>query len=270
MGFFSRPSNLKVVLGKLEPNVKEIKESLAFAGISSIDAVIPMHSHYDHAMDAPEVVNQVGGILVGSESSLNIGRAHGLLENQMKRVDDGDQITIGKFKIKFVIHPHWEYPIKYLRTKLLNNYIEDPFEMPSHCLSYKEGDSYTLIIEHENTKVVVHGSVGYYPGALEDYDADILFLGISGLAAMNDDFLTKFEDEVVNELAPKLLVPIHWDNLAKPLSKGLKNFTFLQRVFLKVNTKKDLAFAQKNYDKCPIKIMQLWKEYSLSDLMQIN
>ena len=49
-----------------------------------VAAVIPLHAHYDHAMDAPEVARRTGALLLGSESSANVARGWGLPERQIQ------------------------------------------------------------------------------------------------------------------------------------------------------------------------------------------
>ena len=52
---FTRPGPLQTLLGKIEPDEEAINRGLQLNEVSELAAVIPVHSHYDHAMDAPEV-----------------------------------------------------------------------------------------------------------------------------------------------------------------------------------------------------------------------
>jgi L-ascorbate metabolism protein UlaG (beta-lactamase superfamily) len=51
--------------------------------VCQLEAVIALHTHYDHAMDSAVVVDLTGARLVGSESAANIGRGHGLPADRM-------------------------------------------------------------------------------------------------------------------------------------------------------------------------------------------
>ena len=73
-GWFSRPGPLRILLGKIGPDLQAIDRGLAANEVLELDAVLPLHSHYDHAMDAPEVAKRTGALLLGSESTANIGR----------------------------------------------------------------------------------------------------------------------------------------------------------------------------------------------------
>src|SRR5262245_4815717 len=57
-GFFSRPDILTVGFREIEPNLGRISSALQRAGVSRLAAVIPLHTHYDHALDAPEVARR--------------------------------------------------------------------------------------------------------------------------------------------------------------------------------------------------------------------
>src|SRR3954447_7438763 len=50
-GFFTRPSLRGVVLGRIAPDHGRIAVALARAGVDRVAAVLPVHTHYDHAMD---------------------------------------------------------------------------------------------------------------------------------------------------------------------------------------------------------------------------
>ena len=54
-GWFSRPGPLDLLFGTIGPDLEAIERGLAANRVSSLDVVFPVHSHYDHAMDAPEV-----------------------------------------------------------------------------------------------------------------------------------------------------------------------------------------------------------------------
>jgi L-ascorbate metabolism protein UlaG (beta-lactamase superfamily) len=68
-GFLSRPSLLDVGLRKLAPDRERIEAALARTGVHRLDAVMPVHTHFDHAMDSAFVADRTGALLVGSESA---------------------------------------------------------------------------------------------------------------------------------------------------------------------------------------------------------
>src|ERR1700741_4251750 len=51
-GFFSRPGLLEVGLRRLSPVGARIDGCLARLGVNTLEAVLPVHTHFDHAMDS--------------------------------------------------------------------------------------------------------------------------------------------------------------------------------------------------------------------------
>jgi L-ascorbate metabolism protein UlaG (beta-lactamase superfamily) len=75
-GYFSRPTQNE--LRSITPDRAAISKALKRAGVTSLAAVIPVHSHFDHALDSPIVAMETGALLVGSSSTANIGRGQGV------------------------------------------------------------------------------------------------------------------------------------------------------------------------------------------------
>ncbi|GAA14891.1 hypothetical protein GOALK_118_00090 [Gordonia alkanivorans NBRC 16433] len=59
-GFFTRPGLPRVRAGRIRPDRKKIRAALNRFGIGAVDAVFVVHSHYDHALDAPDVAAMTG------------------------------------------------------------------------------------------------------------------------------------------------------------------------------------------------------------------
>src|SRR4051794_32023267 len=76
-GFFSRPSLPRVGLGKVAPDADRITSVLSRAGIDRLDAVAPVHTHFDHAMDSAVVADRTGALLLGGSSAAQVGIGHG-------------------------------------------------------------------------------------------------------------------------------------------------------------------------------------------------
>ena len=77
-GFFSRPGLGRVGVGKVAPSPARVDGCLARVGVTRLAAVVPVHTHFDHALDSALVADRTGAQLVGGESAANVGRGHGL------------------------------------------------------------------------------------------------------------------------------------------------------------------------------------------------
>jgi len=220
-GFFTRPGGfLKIALGcKISPDQGVIRRGLQRAGIDQLAAVIPLHSHYDHAMDSPEVARQSGAVLLGSESSANISRGGGLPEAQIEVVTPGEVYRFGDFSLTFISSEHVLMRVNVSRG---GTEIEDPLVPPVAPLDYKVGEVYSLHIQHPMGTVLVHGSAGFVPGALEGVSAEVVFLSVGGLAHTDREFKETLFSEVVGATGASRVIPLHYDDFTRPLEEPVQ------------------------------------------------
>lgn len=77
-GFFTRPSAAAVLLRRLESDEARIDNAMRRAGITNLDGVVAVHSHFDHALDSVAVAQRARAPLIGGRSIENVGRGGGL------------------------------------------------------------------------------------------------------------------------------------------------------------------------------------------------
>ncbi len=213
-GFFSRPGLLRVLLGKISPDAHAIEEGLRRAGIERLDAVIVAHSHYDHAIDAPEVARRTGAILVGSESTANIGRGSAFPAERMRVVDGTAEMPLGDFRVTLV-------PSRHLPHGMAMGEIDEPLVPPARALDYREGGSFSIFLDHPHGTLLVQASAGFVAGALAGRKADAVLLGVGGLSSMDDGYRASYWREVVEAVGARRVIPIHWDDFTQPLTDPL-------------------------------------------------
>lgn len=267
-GFFTRPSAYTVLFDKVAPDQSIIKYCLEKAKITALDAVIPVHSHFDHAMDAPLVTDLTGAQLIGSTSTANIGKGYGLDAHKITVPTLDSTTEIGAFKITFIKSNHWQYPDAEQRKILLNNKIEQPLVTPASIYDYKEGDSYTILLEHGRTKIAIQGSAGYKENSLPAFDADILFLSIAGLESMDASYNQAYQDHLITPLKAEVLVPIHWDDFTVPLSdKPLKTTNLLINWKFGNNLTKAFEQVERRNPERKIKVLPVFTTISIKQLL---
>lgn len=223
-GFFTRPGMLRTLLCRIKPNPKLIRQYLKVAKIKKLEAVIVAHSHYDHALDAPYVARLTKARLIGSESTGRIARALKRKPNPIEVISGGERKKVGNFEITFIQSQH--SPITLLKRfqidrVLLAGEVDDQFKSPARWSHYKEGGSYSLLVEHAGKKILVQSSAGYVSGALNGREADIVFLGIGALGKQSDEYRADYWREVVAAVGARRVIPIHWDDFSRPLSRPL-------------------------------------------------
>jgi len=216
-GWFSRPKPLQVLFGKIEPDLDAITRGLERNEVDELAAVFPLHSHYDHAMDAPEVVKRTGAVLLGSESTANIGRGWGLAEEKIRVVADREPIALGKFTVTPIELRHFQFPDPGMAVRALGDpEIDAPLTPPVGAFDYRVGKAYALHVAHPKGTWLILGSAGFVEGALEGYDADVVFLGVGALGSQTDAYRESYWKETIDRTNPTRVILIHWDSLTGP------------------------------------------------------
>lgn len=215
-GFFSRPSLLDVALRRIAPDVGRIDRAVAKAGIDRLAAVMPVHTHFDHALDSAVVAERTGALLLGGESAVNIGRGGGLPADRIHQVGHGDRITCGNYSLTFVLSTHCP-PDRFPGR------VTEPLTPPAKAGAYKCGEAWSIVITHASGRTaLVQGSAGYVSGSLDEYAADVVYLGVGQLGLLDDDYVTAYWTNTVRAVGTRRVVLIHWDDFFRPLDKPLR------------------------------------------------
>lgn len=219
-GFFSRPGLAAVALGRVGPDEARIDAALARAGIDRLDAVVTVHSHYDHAMDTPLVARKTGAIVVGSESTANIARGQGLAEDRIRVVRGTATMRFGDIAVTLV-------PSRHFPHGQAMGEIGEPLAAPARATDYLEGGSYSLLFERAGRAILVQGSAGYVEGALVGRRADVAYLGVGLLGSKDDAYRDAYWRETVGAVGAKRVIPIHWDDFLRGLDEPLVALPYL-------------------------------------------
>lgn len=210
-GFFTRPPLLATIAGEIAPDRERIAAGLQRAGIERLAAVLVVHSHYDHAMDAPEVARRTGALLVGSPSTANVARGWALPEDRIRVVTPHEPLQFGRFMVTLI-------PSRHLPHGMAMGEIAAPLVPPARATDYREGGSFSVLITHPLGRVLVQGSAGWVPEALAGQSADVVLLGIGGMGPYGEAYMSDYWREVVAAVRPRCVVPIHYDDFTRPLA----------------------------------------------------
>ena len=217
-GWFSRFGPLAILGGKIGPDLDAIDRGLARNEVDQLAVIVPVHSHFDHAMDAPEVARRTGAILLGSESTANIGRGWGLAEDQIRVAIDRQPVQFGQFTLTLIETNHFEFPDPALREQALSSpEITQPLVPPVGAFDYRVGQPYAIHVRHPKGTWLIQASAGFRPGGLDGFAADIVFLGVGGLGTQTLEYREAYWRETVTPTGARHVIPIHWDSLTGPI-----------------------------------------------------
>jgi L-ascorbate metabolism protein UlaG (beta-lactamase superfamily) len=211
--FFSRPGPLRC-LTRVAPDEPVVRACLERLGVRRAAAVVCAHSHYDHALDAPLVCRLTGARLVGSASTANIGRGGGLPEERLTVPAPGEPLGFGAFTVTLVESPHSpgdRFP----------GTVGRPLVPPARLRAWATGTSYAIHVRHRGRQLLVHASANHRPGVLAGVGAETVYLGIGALGRQSPGFRAAYWDEVVAATGARRVVPVHWDDFLRPLSRPL-------------------------------------------------
>ncbi|AKS32219.1 MBL fold metallo-hydrolase [Mycolicibacterium goodii] len=216
-GFFSRPNLLTVAVRTLTPSRPRIDGCLARLGVDRLDAVLPVHTHFDHAMDSAVVAERTGATLVGGASAAQIGIGGGLPADRIVTATPGEAVRLGAYDVALFVSEHCP-PDRFPGT------ITQPVVPPVKASAYRCGEAWSTLVHHRpsDRRLLIVGSAGAVPGALAGHRADVVYLGVGQLGMQPERYLTDYWTETVRTVGARRVVLIHWDDFFRPLHRPLR------------------------------------------------
>lgn len=206
-GFFSRPGLLAVGVRPLKPSAPRIDGCLARLGVDRLEAVLLVHTHFDHALDSAFVAERTHAKVVGGESASQIGRGGALPEDRLVVATPGEPVTLGAYDVTLVESEHCP-PDRFPGV------ITEPVVPPAKASAYKCGEAWSTLVHHRPTdrRLLIVGSAGFVPGALAGQHAEVVYLGVGQLGLQPERYLVDYWTETVRAVGARRVVLIHWDD----------------------------------------------------------
>lgn len=217
-GFFSRPSVADIVFStNVQSSAAKIDFVLDEYRMRRLAAIIPVHSHFDHAMDVGAIANRSSASIIGSETTANIARGAGVPEDQIVIAESGGDYSFGEFSVRIIDSSHaplgWGGSVPYPGT------IDAPLDLPAPISAWREGRSYSVVIMHPQGTTLVQGSAGFLPGALDDVIADVVMMSTFGLENFGPEYTEQYWLSLVTSTGAKRVIPIHFDDYTRPFGQ---------------------------------------------------
>ncbi|MEM9209320.1 MAG: hypothetical protein AAGA61_08730, partial [Pseudomonadota bacterium] len=186
-GTFTRLSPLDFALGRrVGSDIANINYVLDEYRIDRLAALIPVHTHVDHAIDIGRIANRSTALLLGSESMANIALGADVPVDQFQILANGESRVFGEFTITLVESRHVNDGAAARGWPA--GTIEEPLRQPARFWDWRSGVAYSVLIRHSAGSALVQGSAGFAEGALGAHAVDVAFLSVAGLAARGEDY----------------------------------------------------------------------------------
>lgn len=225
-GFFSRPTLRDILFDRpVNNDAATINYALDEFRMRRLAAIIPAHSHFDHAMDVGAIANRTSASVLGSESTLQIARGAGVPEDQITLAEVGQAFEFGEFVVTLLDSRH--APLGWRGGVVFAGSIEEPLAMPQPVSAMREGGCYTIVIDHPQGTTVVQGSAGVPDDALGDVTADVVMLGVGGLESLGLEYAEPYWQATVTATGAQSVYPIHFDDYTRPFGEIVAGARFL-------------------------------------------
>lgn len=218
--YVTRAPFAQCVLHRVRPDSDAIARHVPLA-----DAIVLGHTHFDHALDVPEIALRTGARVFGSRSAAALCLGAGVPADRVEVVErDGSDAPVerevGPFHIRFVPSVHSRLILG--RVPFPGN-IADCADIPMRASAYKCGAVFGV-------EVRVAGRVVYHMGSSELVDAnlsarhvDLLLLCVAGWTSSRD-----LPERVGRHLAPGAVLLSHWDDFFRPMDKPARSLPAMQ------------------------------------------
>ena len=210
-GTFTRVGALDAFLfRRVSSDVATINFALARFQINRLAAIVPVHSHFDHAMDVGHVANRTSAVVLGSESTANIARGAEVPVDQYQILGDGEVRQFGEFTIKLIASVH--APIGLDDEEAFPGIIDIPLRQPARISEYRTGVAWAVLLSHPRGRTLIQGSGGFVTGKLRGESVDVVMLGLARIASLGQGYLNTYWDETVTATNASRVIAIHHDD----------------------------------------------------------
>jgi hypothetical protein len=152
-------------------------------------------------MDVPGLAKRTGAIVYGSSNTCRICQTQGVPQSQTQEICSGQILDLNGHKVEVLPGYHGPTPLDFVLNRPLNKKLHSPLRL----LDYRKDDCFGFLIETRGKR---------YLFGIEPRKADCWFFY---------PMYTRVDDLVaLGERCPKILVPIHWDDMFLPLEKGIR------------------------------------------------
>jgi len=205
--YLTRASLSRCVLAPLRADA-----ALARRVVPRADAIVLSHTHFDHALDVPEIARQTGARVFGSRSALHLCRSSGLPDTQLECVEPGagggpHEAEVGPFRLRFWPSAHSAF---FFGRVPLPGDIADCSDVPMRTEAYRCGAVFGAEIEVGGRRLFHVGSAELVEQHWRVPPVDLALACVAGWTST-----ARYPERLVAALSPSAVLLHHWDNFLR-------------------------------------------------------
>ena len=222
--FVTRPPIRRMWFGRIRSD-----STLVTAKVPRGDFVLVTHAHWDHVMDVPVIIKQTRAEVYGSTNTCKLLTILGVPEEHLHEIKVGDQLTLGMFQVAILQAEHGLVLGRPFATGSLASNLHPPLRMRD----YRMDTCFSFLIEVDGLRFLDWSSEKVHLAPL----ADVLFVK----PLQKPDYY----EALLGVVQPRVVIPIHWDDFMRPLSRPLRPMLKPPRLAFQPLARVDLAaFSQ--------------------------
>jgi L-ascorbate metabolism protein UlaG (beta-lactamase superfamily) len=197
--YFTRAPFWQTWGGRVRPN-----RELAAEKVQYCDYVLVTHPHIDHLLDVPNVVHNTGAIALGSPNTCQLLAVLGVPEKRIREVEVGDKLTLGGFQVEVLPAEH----MTFLGRPVCSGPLSSNLQPPLRALDYRMDCCFSFLL-HVGGRHLLDWRSEQVESMVP---ADVLFIKPQ----------TPAYQSLLRVVQPKIVIPMHWDDFFRPLSKPIR------------------------------------------------
>jgi L-ascorbate metabolism protein UlaG (beta-lactamase superfamily) len=188
-----------------------IKPEVIDRHLTTADAILVHHGHYDHMADVPYVAQKTQATVLCTQSHVNMLRAMRTPADLLSPVRGGEYLPFEGFSIE--VFPSLHSCSGKRHTYAYPGYrLESVPPRPRVIEDLVEGGTLAYVITIGGLRVLSLSTANFDPNALRDLEVDVLFAAPGGEPGITDRLLQTIKPV-------KKVIATHWDDFDKPLDQ---------------------------------------------------
>jgi len=225
------PGDIRPIFGPndtLSPNADTLQ--LIDMHAAKVDYILTSHSHFNHCMDMPYIAKKTGATVVGTESTINIARAHAVPEAQLITVKGGEDFEFGAFSLKVIPSLHSALSSKHYFD---SGVVPKDVRAPMRLVEYVEGNTLAYFIRFGAHRLIVFCSMNYIEREIAGLQPSVALIPAAKARLEIHDYTGRLLRALGS---PPIVIATHWDVQSWPYGAPQdaayeQAQTFVQEVF---------------------------------------